>query len=97
MRAVWATDYQEGCLTDIKESTPFTTPTINTRQRYEIVGSLPIRRSTTLVRPSHYVPQPIQVNQLMLSTLGAWMNTQGSWNSPVDVQRARLRERKVLF
>ena len=85
VRAVWATDYQPGCLPALpKGPDPFDTPTINKQQRYEIVrlSSDPTIKTTS---GGSYVPQPIQVNRLMLSTLGAWMNTEGTWNLTADV------------
>jgi len=96
VRAVWATDYEAGCLTNLKESTPFATPTINTRQRYEIVR-LSSDPTITTMSNRKYVPQPIQVNRLMLSTLGAWMNTQGDWNPPEDVREPACPSGKFSF
>ncbi len=89
VRAVWATDYRAGCLPDDKnDSTPFETKTINTRQRYEIVrlSSDPNISYNTGRGYANYVPQPIQVNRLMLSTMGAWLNSNGVWVSPEDVR-----------
>jgi hypothetical protein len=86
VRAVWAMDYRAGCLPDDKnDATPFATKTINTRQRYEIVrlSSDPNIITTTNRK---YVPQPIQVNRLMLSNLGAWLNSNGVWEPPEDVR-----------
>ncbi|HVA01360.1 MAG TPA: hypothetical protein VMV34_06870 [Terriglobia bacterium] len=96
VRAVWATDYQEGCLTNLQESTPFASPTINTRQRYEIVR-LSSDPTITTMSNKKYVPQPIQVNRLMLSTLGAWMNTRGAWDAPEDVREPACHSGKFSF
>ncbi len=89
VRAVWATDYRAGCLPDDKnDATPFETKTINTRQRYEIVrlSSDPNISYNTGRGYANYTPQPIQVNRLMLSTLGAWLNSNGVWAPPEDVR-----------
>ncbi|MGA8184893.1 MAG: hypothetical protein WB819_14770, partial [Terriglobia bacterium] len=89
VRAVWATDYRAGCLPDDKnDATPFNTKTINTRQRWEIVrlSSDPNISYDTGRGFANYVPQPIQVNRLMLSTMGAWLNSNGVWVPPEDVR-----------
>jgi len=96
VRAVWATDYRAGCLTNITESTPFATPAINTRQRYEIVR-LSSDPTLTTVSNGKYTPQPIQVNRLMLSTLGAWMNIDGAWDPPEDVREQACQSGKFSF
>jgi hypothetical protein len=31
-----------------------------------------------------YTPEPVHVDQMMLSSLGAWLDLRGSWNPPVD-------------
>ena len=88
LRAVWATDYPGGCRSDItKDLTPFVKPAINTDQRYQIVrlSSDPTIIYQTDHGQAQYIPQPLQVNRLMLSTLGAWMNTDGNWNLYQDV------------
>ncbi len=88
VRAVWATDYPGGCLSDITaDSGPFQYPTITTNQRYQIVrlSSDPNIIYKTDHGQANYVPQPIQVNRLMLSTIGAWMNTEGNWDLSADV------------
>jgi hypothetical protein len=57
------------------------------RQRYEIVRlssdySIDAGNADG-ANPKPYVPQPIAVNRLMLSSLGAWLDTDGSWDTPV--------------
>jgi hypothetical protein len=89
VRAVWATDYRAGCLPEDKEdSTPFDTKTIDMRQRYEIVrlSSDPNIFYKTNQGYANYAPQPIQVNRLMLSTMGAWLNSNGVWEPPEAVR-----------
>ncbi len=100
LRAVWATDYPGGCRTDItKNLTVFNTPSITTDDRYQIVR---LSSDPTIVYPTKngqasYVPQPIQVNRLMLSTLGAWMNTEGNWTPPEDVKEPACKTGKFSF
>ncbi|TAM81019.1 MAG: hypothetical protein EPN47_14155 [Acidobacteria bacterium] len=97
VRAVWATDYQAGCLPAPQtDTTPFATPTINARQRYEIVR-LSSDPTITTVSNAAYEPQPIQVNRLMLSTIGAWMNTDGVWEPPEDVREPACPGGKFSF
>ncbi|HUZ47356.1 MAG TPA: hypothetical protein VMW54_12040 [Terriglobia bacterium] len=88
LRAVWATDYPGGCLTDItKDLSVFSKPAITTYQRYQIVrlSSDPTIVYKTDHGQAQYVPQPLQVNRLMLSTMGAWLNSEGTWNLYQDV------------
>ena len=97
VRAVWATDYQAGCLPAPQtDTTPFAAPTINARQRYEIVR-LSSDPTITTVSSLVYEPQPIQVTRLMLSTIGAWMNTDGVWEPPEDVREAACPGGKFSF
>jgi hypothetical protein len=92
MRAVWAQDYESVCPESVPDKPPFppplppTPPTFltspSTLDRYQIVR-LSADQSLAKGDESAYVPAPIQVNRLMLSTLGAWLNVHGAW-SPVD-------------
>jgi hypothetical protein len=88
VRAVWATDYPAGpaCL-PIQDITPLSIPAITTQNRYEIVR---LSSDSTIVYKTrqgyaNYLPQAIQVNRLMLSTLGAWLNSNGVWEPPGGV------------
>jgi hypothetical protein len=42
-------------------------------------------------QPKYYDPEPIAVDKLMLSSLGAWMNTSGVWNDPDEPVYNALR------
>ena len=33
---------------------------------------------------NHYTPQPVHVDQMMLSSLGAWLDLHGNWEPPTD-------------
>ena len=35
--------------------------------------------------PSRYIPHPVQVKKLMLSTLGAWTNLESAWDYPLVI------------
>jgi hypothetical protein len=86
VRAVWSEDYQPVCPVDVAEKPPFLpappfymSPT--TSNRYNIVR-LSADRSMTKADGKPYVPVAIQVNRLMLSALGAWLNVHGAWDPP---------------
>jgi hypothetical protein len=85
VRAVWAKDYQAGCPSNIDTSPFLTSPT--TSQRTEIVR-LSADQSITLSDGKPYQPVPITVYRLMLSTLGAWIDLDGAWDPPEDVQES---------
>lgn len=68
LRAVWSPDYVPG---GTPPPNPSFTISLDSRERNEIVR-------LTSDYDLEYV-QPIQANRLMLSALGAWMNTRGVW------------------
>src|SRR5208283_3584630 len=76
VRAVWAQDFESVCPEAVTDKPPFppqdflTSP--GTLDRYQLVR-LSADQTLTNGNESTYVPTPIQVNRLMLSTLGAWM------------------------
>lgn len=39
----------------------------------------------SFARQATYVPSPVQVNRLMLSTLGSWMDVRGAWEPPTGL------------
>jgi len=86
VRAVWAQDYESVCPDAVHDQPPFPQPTFltspSTLDRYQLVR-LSADRSLSKGDESAYAPVPIQVNRLMLSTLGAWLNVHGTW-APVD-------------
>lgn len=43
-----------------------------------------------------YKPLPIQVEQLMLTSLGAWMNVHGAWDPPGDLTVEEWRHRGTM-
>ena len=96
VRAVWATDYPAQPCLPIKDITPLSLPAIQTQDRYEIVRLSSDPNITTLSN-RRYVPLPIQVNRLMLSTLGAWVNTNGVWEPPEDVRSPGCPDNKLSF
>lgn len=85
VRAVWAQDYASACPGPVPDKAIFqppflTSPTTDDRcQMVRLSADQPLAKGDG----SAYVPAPIQVNRLMLSTLGAWLNVHGAW-SPGD-------------
>jgi len=83
VRAVWAQDYQAVCPDAATGAPIFPDPYLTlpvTNDRYQIVR-LSADQSLSKGDGSAYVPAPVQVNRLMLSTLGAWLNVHGAWPS----------------
>lgn len=100
VRAIWSPDYRAG-VAPVANDYPFrTTLTANDRHQivrltsdYDIEGiAVP---HVVLGRPwvlrERYEPKPVDVDRLMLSSLGAWAELRGSW----DLRNA-IREREQL-
>jgi hypothetical protein len=100
VRAVWATDYQAGCIPPPhSKDSAFNTPTIDKKDRYQIVR---LSSDPTIVYKAdhgdaHYVPQPIQVNRLMLSTMGAWLDSNGTWDLENEIVEPACKEGQFRF
>jgi hypothetical protein len=84
VRAIWSPDYRVDnppAHYGAAKTAPFDNPfrmTLDARDRHEIV---PLTSDFTI--PS-YRPKPIEVERLMLSSLGAWMSMRGAWEPPRD-------------
>jgi hypothetical protein len=74
IRAIWSPDYQSGPPPP-SGGGPFRM-SLDNRDRNQIVA----RSSNYFL--SGQPPRAIDVNQLMLSALGAWMNVRGHWDDP---------------
>ncbi|MDB5058978.1 MAG: putative outer rane channel [Chloroflexi bacterium] len=80
IRAVWSQDYPQAAR--LAENVPFRM-SLTGQDRFDLVklttlypaGSAP----ATLDVPK-YDPLPVQVNRLMLTTLGAWVDVRGAWS-----------------
>ena len=103
LRAIWSPDYNPD---NHKTSDPpaFNAPnhpfrmSLNAFDRHQIVrlsSDYHIKSETQPVE--YYNPQPIAVNKLMLSSLGAWMNTSGVWNDPKEPIYTALRIKEGLI
>lgn len=71
VRAVWMPGFDKSVVPS-SSPVPFRM-SLNRNDRYQIV-----RLSADF--SENYTPQPVQVNRLMLTALGAWMDTRGAWN-----------------
>ncbi|MBC7363664.1 MAG: hypothetical protein H5U07_03845 [Candidatus Aminicenantes bacterium] len=80
VRAIWSPDVD---LTDLKgpDSGHTSKPrlSLDPNDRHQIVH---LSSNYTLKNPDNtaYEPQPIKINQLMLTTLGAWLDSLGNWS-----------------
>lgn len=76
LRAVWSPDYNQAAVPPHR-NVPFR-GSLDGRDRHEIVAL------TSDFRIPKYTPLPIKVKRLMLTSLGAWLNSRGAWNPPCD-------------
>lgn len=74
VRAVWSPDYLPGKLQPPSDE-PFRMP-MDGRDRNEIV-----HLTSNYYLPS-FIPTPVKTENIMLSTLGAWLRLQGDWDPP---------------
>nr|MBP8601561.1 hypothetical protein [Candidatus Saccharicenans sp.] len=85
LRAVWSPDVDLNNLTGPSSSEEVRLP-LTADDRHQIVH---LSSNFTLKKPdqSPYEPQPIRVNRMMLSPLGAWLDSIGNWSpvSPLSV------------
>jgi len=78
-RAVWSRNFNSKSPLPKHSNQPFRMP-LDDRDRSEIV--LLSTGDATLV--PNYTPKPIQVEQLILSALGAWLKAHGEWSPPTN-------------
>jgi len=90
VRAIWSWDYSQDVLKPPPQDTkPFRMST-SCRDRHEIVhlsADYTLKNGGAGPGPcdpfkTDYEPLPIEVTQLMLSSLGAWINSRGAWPIP---------------
>jgi hypothetical protein len=82
VRAVWTPGFNRNQAPDPSQLGPFRMP-LTPRDRWELVEltsdfALPSPNPTPQAR--YYVPKPVNVDHLMLSSLGAWINSRGDWD-----------------
>ena len=97
IRAVWSQDYPQNAL--LKDNVPFRSSltgqdrrdlvnltSLFTRAAPPVAG--PIGAQFVAVALPPYNPLPVQVNRLMLSTLGAWVDFHGAWSKGYHINIA---------
>ena len=87
VRAIWSPDYNPQNHSTLDEPV-FLSPdmpfrmSLNAFDRHQIVR---LSSDYNIKSPSQYYdPQPIRVEKLMLSSLGAWIDSRGFWEDPID-------------
>lgn len=73
--AVWSPDYNESNVSPANNDLPFRM-SLKRKNRHEIV------RSTS--DPELIASRPVNVEQMMLTSQGAWLNVHGKWEPPLD-------------
>ena len=90
MRAIWARDFNS--TTDFASREPPVHPalpepfamSLDTRDRYELVRLTSDFLHLRNPNKTRYVPRPFDVDRLLLTPLGAWMDAIGRWSPPVS-------------
>ncbi|MDQ1654097.1 MAG: hypothetical protein QOI35_3297, partial [Cryptosporangiaceae bacterium] len=94
VRAVWTPGYDVAKVptTGDPGPNPPGRTSLDPRTRYQIVRLSSDHSMDTVIarQVTPYQPRPIAVNRLMLSTLGAWVDTDGSWDVPMRPTNADL-------
>ena len=98
IRAIWSPDYKParfqgrpplhfGAEPEDPEGNPFRA-SLDSRDRHEIValtadfsGALKYLKNGSA---TPYTPLPVRVGRLLLTSLGAWLDSRGAWEPPVD-------------
>ncbi len=93
VRAVWSLDYApDPDFGPGSDNLPFRM-SLNARDRHELVH---LTSDFKYKKDTSYVPDSVQVNRLMLSSLGAWLNTRGAWEPPPGLSIEEWRHRGTM-
>jgi hypothetical protein len=99
IRAIWSPDViADNAFVEIPhDNFPFRAP-LDANDRHQIVHlSANHRLYVPDSQPKkRIVPQPIDVDRLMLSSLGAWMNVHGAWTPPAGMSVENWRNRGTM-
>ncbi|HEV7682192.1 MAG TPA: hypothetical protein VGO68_08730 [Pyrinomonadaceae bacterium] len=102
VRAVWALDngfHDEWASPPPHANEPFRM-TLDADDRYNIVhlsSNYTIMRPATGNKPRQsYEPNPVEVERLMLSSMGAWINSRGVWDPPNPLTVEEWRQRGTM-
>ena len=87
VRAVWSPDFGASAPAETNELHP-----LNALDRYNIVRlTSDFRTGPGGGQSDYFKPLPVQVNRLMLTSQGAWLDLHGQWN-PQNLQTGLSRE-----
>ncbi len=78
LRAIWTPGFDRETTPDANDMNPFRMSLTN-NDRWQLVR---LTSDYNMVKPGslqYYIPDPVDVERFMLSSLGAWMNTRGVW------------------
>ena len=93
VRAVWSPDYApDPDFGPGSDNIPFRM-SLNARDRHELVH---LTSNFAYKKDAKYVPDSVEVNRLMLSSLGAWLNTRGAWEPPPGLSIEEWRHRGTM-
>jgi hypothetical protein len=82
VRAVWTPGFvKTSPPNDAPDPLPLGRNSLTPRDRYEVVRLSSDYSITEHTQP--YLPRPLDVDRLMLSSLGAWLQANGAWPAPV--------------
>lgn len=97
IRAIWSRDvFAEDAFHEMEhDNFPFRAP-LDAFDRHQIVHLSGNHRLFIPDSDQRVVPQPITVDRLMLSSLGAWMNIRGAWNPPPGLSLEEWRNRSTM-
>ena len=87
LRAIWSPDYPAN--TRLAENQPFRM-TLTGKDRFQIV-ELTANYSLKKGDGGAYQPDPVAVSRLMLSALGAWLDSRGVWEPPSGLSISEWR------
>lgn len=99
VRAVWTPGFVKTSPPSLSadDPPPLGRTSLRPRDRYEIVRLSSDYSIIDERNGQPYVPRPIEVDRLMLSSLGAWLQTRGDWRVPVHpVDLAHLADKALV-
>ncbi len=88
LRAVWSPDYNLDTL--MPESDPSFISSLTGPQRNELV------HLTSNWQRNDFEPAPVHTEQMMLSSLGAWLKVQGDWQPPTGLSVEQWRHEAAM-
>jgi len=96
VRGIWSPDFRADAEGDDPKhaNTPFRM-SLDPRDRHEIVH---LTSNFFLKKPDQkpLVPEPVDVKRLMLTSLGAWLESQGNWEPPAPLSVQEWRHRATM-